>query len=84
MLTDEEIQKELKERIEGHKLAITNAYWYNKYLDAEHSSAIKLPEVIAEKNASAFSNRLTAQILLSGTLEDEYNKAWFHLSESLP
>ena len=83
-ITDEELQRELAERIATHKLAITNAYWYNQYLQAEENAPIQLPSVIAEKNAKEFSNTLTAQILMSGAIEDEYNKAWFYLADTLP
>lgn len=81
---DKKIQQELDARISAHKLAIVNAHWYNKYMEAEEHATIKLPPVIAEKNAQEFSNKLTAQILLSGTLENQYNEAWFYMAQQLP
>ena len=84
MLTDEQIQQELNARIAVHKLVIVNAHWYNKYMEAEENANIQLPTVIAEKNAKEFSNKLTAQILMSGTLDNQYNEAWFYMAQQLP
>ena len=81
---DKKIQKELNARIAGHKLLVVNTYIQQQYLDAEKLSPIVLPDVIAEKNAKEFSQRLTAQYLLNGILEQEYNKSWFYLAEQLP
>ena len=81
---DKQIQRELNRRISAHKLIIVNTHLQQQYLEAEKESPIQLPEVIAEKNAKAFSQRLTAQYLLNGILEDEYNKAWYYLAEQLP
>ena len=83
-MTDEELQRELQTRIKLHKLTITGAYWEREYIKAEQESVIKLPNFIIEGNATAFSNKLLTGILLSGTLEQEYEKAWDGLAELLP
>ena len=81
---DKRIQQELSKRISAHKLAVVTAHLQQQYLEAEQNSVIKLPEVIAEKNAKRFSAQLTAEYLMAGIIEDEYNKAWYYLSEQLP
>ena len=83
-ITDKEIQKELNARINAHKLSIVNAYLQQQYMEEEEKSPIKLPDVIAEKNAKNYSLQQTARFLLTGTLEDAYNASWFYLAEQLP
>lgn len=84
-MQDLTLEKELRIRINQHKITMLMADIAKQYKDGQKADkGTTLSEPIIEQQAVNVAQQMTNQIMLNGNLDREYMKAWENLKEVIP
>ena len=78
------LEKELRVRINQHKMTMLMARIARQYIDEQNAGDIKIPELVLESQAVQVAQAKTSRIMLEGKLEESYNEAWEALKGVIP
>ena len=80
-----ELEKELKMRVWLHKVAIVKSAIASSYMSHEaKKGGLMLSRPCLEQNAIEYSDKVMAEVLLKGKLDEAYDKAWECVGELMP
>ena len=74
---------ELKLRVWQHRVAITAAKLIEDY-KASQAGEVSIPQFITDKQACEYAMQKVNEYLASGTLQEEYIKAYDSIKDRLP
>ena len=83
-MQDLTLEKELRVRINQHKMTMLMARIARQYIDEQNAGDIKIPELVLESQAVQVAQAKTSRIMLEGKLEESYNEAWEALKGVIP
>ena len=79
------LEKELSMRVWLHKVAIAKSAIASSYISHEtKKGGLMLSRPCLEQNAIEYSDKVMAEVLLRGKLDEAYDKAWDTIGSRIP
>ena len=78
------VEQEFMLRATNHKLVMLGFCISEDYIKEQTTGNVTIPEFIVKEQASIVAREKVERILLSGKLNEEYEKAWEKIKDRIP
>ena len=78
------VEEEFMLRATGHKLFMLGTFIKDEYIKSQTEGDVTIPEFIVKEQAPIVAREKVERILLSGKLNEEYEKAWEKIKDRIP